>query len=904
MSLLNTQKISTKLILNSMLTTVLAILILGIASLSKMNESLTENQHKSTRSVVKQIIDQTEVNFVFESPIEDENLEDFLIPHEYIKKICIYRAIDSGQSFEQFYGWASNNFQSDIPCPDQVQDFTLLEDGGHYGYGELIRSDSGEELLGLITVVSSNQSISESLQTILKFIGIIVVLTIILSMVISALLAKVIAEPIRHLSETSMKIGKEQDFSLRAEKETDDELGTLVDSFNDMLSTIERQNSDLLNSKDKLRDLVTALQESEEHFRAIFEKAGDSIMLIDTETGRFYEYNELAHRTLGYNREEFSRLKIIDIEYLNYGERDDSVRLTDAHIPDSFETQMVSKNKKILDVLVSAKDIVIRKRPFRVLIVRDITEQKRIDQEIIALNSRMRAVLDSATQVAIIATDMDGLITVFNRGAELLLNYDKTDVISRKTLTLLHLETELKAQQQRIATERGLKCSLFDSLTERVKRVGVETGRWTYVSSKGEQIPVQLTITGIRDNIGELQGYLCMASDLRERISEEEKRSALEAQLQQSQKMETIGTLAGGIAHDLNNLLTPIVGYTEMVMQDIDEKSSDFRRLSHVIKGAIRARELVKQILTFSHQVKHQTKAIKPKSIISEVTKLLTASLPPSVILKANYDAPDVVVQADATQIHQVLMNLCTNAAHAMGKEGGNLNINLSSQEVTSEDAYLKLEPGKYVVIQVADTGCGMSEDTLKRIFEPFFTTKDVGEGTGLGLSVAHGIIKSHNGQIHAYSELGVGTTFTIYLPEVEDKVTEIGKPSDIKQGSARVLYVDDEPEIAEMACEMLKRQGYTLTMAVGSVEGLKTFESAPESFDIVISDQTMPEMTGTEMAEKIHAQRSDIPIVLVTGLGSIMAGEALERIGIVDVVTKPVVASDLSEAITKALKI
>jgi PAS domain S-box-containing protein len=904
--LLSFKRLRSKLIAICMLITLFALVALSGAVLRKVQQLNTQALFTELQVFSSVIKDAIYASLEFEDYDSITNIiQNVTRPNPNIELVCIY-AKDSVTTdlittiTRGLEPLSANN------CKDQVFSTRLDSSNNYAELSTFLRRQTTNEIIGSVYIRVSTKSIYAVFDDILYTIISILILILLLAYIIATIFGKLITQPLRDMRDIAHKITLNKDYSLRAHKTTNDELGFLVTSFNDMLDTIEKQNDALVESQHKLGDLVTALSESEEHFRVIFEQAGDSIILVDLDTLRFYEYNKIAHLTLGYTREEFSKLTVKEISRPIYPEQSSQLRLSDEYIPRSFETKLISKSGEELDVNVSAQDVVIRKRPFRVLILRDITEQKRIDREVVSLNSRMRAVLDSATQVAIIATDLEGNINVFNRGAELLLKYSQTEILDQKNLTDMYLESELKAQQQRIASELSIKCNYFQALTERVNTIGIESGSWHYVAADDEQIPVQVTLTGIRDHIGQLRGFLCMAYDLRSNIEAEQKRTALEAQLQQSQKMETIGTLAGGIAHDLNNLLTPIVGYTEMVMQDIDAESKQYRFLDRVIQGAIRAKKLVKQILTFSHQVKQQTQAFLMSDIINEVVKLLEASLPPTIKLTAEFKDPDLVIKADTTQIHQVLMNLCTNAAHALGDTEGVLSITLEKAQIdetqVDEAQSGNLSPGSYAKVSVTDNGSGMSESTLKRIFEPFFTTKAVGEGTGLGLSVAHGIIKNHKGDIQVESQLEHGTSFHVYIPLVDEQVTPMLALQDQEHETASILYIDDEEEIAEMACEMLERQGYTVTMAIGSLEAWDIYQSRPDDFDVVISDQTMPVMKGTDLATKIHEQNPKQPILLVTGLGGIIEDRLLEQVGINEVINKPVVINDLVSAITRVL--
>jgi len=390
------------------------------------------------------------------------------------------------------------------------------------------------------------------------------------------------------------------------------------------------------------------------------------------------------------------------------------------------------------------------------------------------------------------------------------------------------------------------------------------------------------------------------------RRAEEEKRG-LEAQLRQAQKMEAIGTLAGGIAHDFNNILSPIIGYTEMILEDVPKNSKLAEKLEQVQLAANRARDLVRHILTFSRQTDQELTPLEMQPIIKESLKLLRASLPSTIDIKQNIDMNCGPILADLTQIHQIIMNLCTNAFHAMREDGGVLGIELSEEEIRSTDLMYKLNlnPGPHAKLSISDTGHGMSRSVQERIFDPYFTTKAPGEGTGLGLAVVHGIVKSYGGDISIYSEPGKGTTFHVYLPCIETELLENDASlSDVAiTGEEHILIVDDEKYIVVMMKEMLERLGYKVTPFTNSLEALKEFRKDPARFDVVITDQTMPYKTGSELAEELMRIRHDIPVILCTGFSELLSEEKAKAIGIREYISKPVVKSEISKAIRNALE-
>lgn len=380
----------------------------------------------------------------------------------------------------------------------------------------------------------------------------------------------------------------------------------------------------------------------------------------------------------------------------------------------------------------------------------------------------------------------------------------------------------------------------------------------------------------------------------------------LQALLQQSQKMEAIGTLAGGIAHDFNNILFPIMGYTEMAMGLISEKSRAYYYLREIIKGSQRAKELVEQILSFSRQNEAERMPLKIQPMIKEVMKFMRSSLPTTIEIRQNIEKECQTILCDPTQIHQILMNLCTNAYHAMEASGGILEISLKQADfyTESETAALGVDAGTYAILSVKDTGCGMDKVTMMRIFDPYFTTKDAGKGTGLGLSVIHGIVKSHSGSIHVESRPDHGTVFTVYLPVVqaEDLNTPMCLPQQLPQGNETILFVDDESQITKMMERLLEDLGYRVHPFTNSKAALQAFQQNPNIFDLVITDQTMPAITGIELSKNMMRIRPEIPIIICTGFSEFIDDEKAKRIGIREYVKKPIIKEQLAKMIRKIL--
>ena len=379
----------------------------------------------------------------------------------------------------------------------------------------------------------------------------------------------------------------------------------------------------------------------------------------------------------------------------------------------------------------------------------------------------------------------------------------------------------------------------------------------------------------------------------------------IESQLQQAQKMESIGTLASGIAHDFNNILFPIVGHTEMLIEDVPEESPFRSSLNEIYTGALRARELVKQILTFSRQESGELKLMKMQPIIKETFKLLRSSIPTTIEINQDINPNCGVIKADPTQIHQIVMNLATNAYHTMEKTGGKLKVSLKEIELGEHDVIApEMTPGVYACLSVTDSGKGMDKELIEKIFDPFFTTKKKGKGTGMGLSVVHGIVKSMNGAIQVYSEPGNGTEFKIYFPIEKSSFDKqsIQTHETIQGGIERILLIDDEEAIITMEKMMLERLGYHIISRTSSIEALEVFRAAPENFDLVITDMAMPNLPGDKLTIELTKIRPDIPVLLCTGFSETMSKEETASLGIKGFLFKPIVMKDLAKKIRKVL--
>ncbi|WDP85825.1 MAG: response regulator [Desulfobacter sp.] len=388
-------------------------------------------------------------------------------------------------------------------------------------------------------------------------------------------------------------------------------------------------------------------------------------------------------------------------------------------------------------------------------------------------------------------------------------------------------------------------------------------------------------------------------------IKDISERKRIEAHLSKIQKMESIGNLAGGIAHDFNNLLVLILGMSEILLEDLPQESLEYENAKEIFNAAKRAGDLVKQILVFSRQSEHKKTSVQIQKILKEVLTLSWSTIPSNIEIQKSIQPDCGFVMADPTQIHQITMNLITNAAHAVEGQNGIIDIGLKEVILQENDlSNSELKSGPYIRLSVSDNGIGMPQSIMSKIFDPYFTTKEQGKGTGLGLALVYGIIKEHSGEVKVYSELGKGTTFNVYLPLIGTKIKAIQetRTMGIPTGKESILLVDDELAVAKLEQQMLYRLGYRVTMKTDSCDALNTFTADPEAFDLVISDMTMPKMTGDQLTQKILSIKPDMPIIICTGFSEKINKDHAQRIGVGGFLMKPVMKSELGQMVRDVL--
>jgi len=506
---------------------------------------------------------------------------------------------------------------------------------------------------------------------------------------------------------------------------------------------------------------------------------------------------------------------------------------------------------------------------------------ERRTKELRESQDRLKSIMDNSSAL-IYLKDVRGRYIFVNKKFESLFSLTEDQIIGREDSEIFP-EEEARSFRENDKKVLDSVCPLeFEECLE------LPDGLHTYISIKFPICNTEgkpLSICGITTDITE--------------------RKILERKLIQSHKMEAIGRLAGGIAHDFNNILMSIIGNTELILME-DENNPFSANLQEILKSGIRARELVKQILTFSRYTEEKKRVINISSVIEESLRLLRATLPATIEIKVKTEGNALTVFADETHIHQIFMNLCTNSAHSMREKGGTVTVDISGFDITSENmsAHDDLSPGPYIRLTVTDTGHGMTRDIIDKIFEPFFTTKPHGEGTGMGLSIVHGIVKNYGGTILVSSEPGKGSIFQVFLPGIRDgSVVEEKKNTGISKGSGNILFVDDEEGIVNLWNTILKRAGYSVVSFTDSKKALELFKHDPSVFDIVITDHTMPELTGFNMAKEMLAMRPDLPVILCTGFNEEITGKTVLQAGIRKFLLKPVEISELTEAVKVLLE-
>ncbi len=623
---------------------------------------------------------------------------------------------------------------------------------------------------------------------------------------------------------------------------------------------------------------MSKLRASEEKYRSIFENLQD-VYFEMRKDGTLIEISPSVESVIQYSREEILNTTLWDL----YAKPEKSEKLLEElkhnkKVTD-YEINLLNKEGTLVPCAIMAR-LRVDTSGAQIKIcgtLRDITDRKRAEKEL----KRLFTAIEHAAE-GIIITDTDVNIEYVNPAFGHITGYSREEVLGQ-SLRILESDKHDEA--------------FYKEMWYAVSNGDVWKGRLINKRKDGTLIEQETTISPIRDSSGQIIGYVSVNRDVTEQIK-------LENQLRQAQKMEAIGTLAGGIAHDFNNILSAIIGFTELARMKLPENNVAMEDLDRVQQAGIRAADLVRQILTFGRQEIQEVQPIQIHPIVKEVLKLLRSSIPTTIEIRRAISTSETVL-ADPTQIHQVLMNLCTNAYHAMQEDGGILEINLSELNLNSDAVaqYPGLNPGSYLRLTVSDTGHGIDPSVKDRIFEPYFTTKEKGKGTGLGLSVVHGIIRNCGGAITVSSELSKGTTFEVLLPVIQkDETIEKEVDESVPTGNESILVVDDEKHVVFICKEMLERLGYKVENRTNSLKALELFRKHPDQFDLVLTDMTMPKMTGVNLAQEIMSIRSDIPIILATGFSERITEESAKQMGLKALLMKPFSFGRLANTVREVL--
>ena len=651
-------------------------------------------------------------------------------------------------------------------------------------------------------------------------------------------------------------------------------------------------------------DNIRRVELSESKYRLLAENLSDIIWILDLERMIFTYISPSVQRMQGYTPEEIIPLPLE--KFLKPESYEKMIKILkeeleiegkpgiDPERSRTFEVQMIRKNGTCLWAEMSINFIRnIEDQPVGVIgVTRDITERKEVEDKLKEGEERYGMLFNSIKDAVFVHQPAsDGGLGKY---------IEVNDVACKRYG--YHREEFLNLSPLDISSSRQNNEDA-DHYTRKILAEKYGVFERIHKTRDNKEFPVEVSAY-LFDFHGK-PTIISIARDITERKRAEEEKTALETQLQQAQKMEGIGTLAGGIAHDFNNLLSPIMLHAELAMSDLPQNDPLQHSMKEIYKACLRARDLVKQILTFARKGSEEKIAMKSSLIIKDSIRFLRSVIPTTINIHYDTRTDQDTILADPTQVNQIIMNLCTNAAHAMNEKGGTLKVILDNEDISYSRAtrLAGLKPGKYLKISVHDTGSGISPDFIGKIFEPYYTTKNVGEGTGLGLAIVHGIVKSYDGDIKVESNPGKGTTFHVYLPLVDTEILDHDDTtSDIQRGTESLLIVDDEKAAVDISCKMFEKLGYRVTAITSSIEALEVFRNNPENFDLVITDMTMPNMTGEDMAKEIMSIKPGIPVILCTGFSDKIDEKKAKAMGIACFIMKPIIISEIAKNIREVL--
>jgi PAS domain S-box-containing protein len=633
-----------------------------------------------------------------------------------------------------------------------------------------------------------------------------------------------------------------------------------------------------------------SLSETEEKFQKVFAASPHPIGITDVATGQLLEVNDAFEHLYGYTRAEALGKTTVELGLWDAEQRGRMVEHLREHA--SFrELEVAGKDRhgRPLALVLSGELIDIDGRACLVTYVHDVTEREAAKRALVESEALFAKAFRASPDALVVLDGKTGRFIEVNDGFERLFGRARADVLGKTSL-------ELDLWEDPLERERG-RAILYEERTLRdfpiIARAASGQLRNCLLSAEHIELASGRSIVAI-------------IRDVTEKLRTERAKAELEAQLRQAQKMEALGTLAGGIAHDFNNILGAIMAYSELIKLDIHLPQQIESYLLELRRAGERAKDLVQQILTFSRRQPQQRRPIRLENAVREALNLLRSTLPATIEIQVRLTGEVPLVLADPALIHQVLTNLGTNGAHAMRNGRGRLEIELDDVSIDAPTANARPEllPGRYARLTVRDDGEGMDQETLKRVFEPFFTTKGPGEGTGLGLAVVHGIVRDHEGAIFVTSELGKGTTVSVYLPEhtVGLDAAQEPPPELLRANGETVLFIDDEAVLCRSVAGLLERLGYRVTARSDPAEALEIFRQKPQAFDVVLTDLTMPGLTGVDVAREILKLAPGKPVLMMSGYSSSWTPESLRTLGVLDLIVKPLGAARLSQSLAAAL--
>jgi len=764
------------------------------------------------------------------------------------------------------------------------------EDGVHrtYAFKKLRLREGASPYLYVKVGTASNPIFATAGLEMLGYLSVLGILGLVAMSLVWRYANHLLIQPVNQLVKTTQRFGKGEMWARTGLPHSTNEIGLLAKSFDDMASLLEMRDMERKKAGE-------ALRASEEMFRRLVENAPDAIF-VQTD-GLFAYVNPAAVKLFGADSPGqligTSNMERLHPDYREQvGKRIHMLNIEKIPVP-NIELNFIRIDGSAVGAETSAVPITYGGKDGALVFVRDISERIRAKEEHEHLNRLNRMILGAASE-GIIGLDVRGKAVFANPSSASMLGYEIEQMLRKDIHKLIHHSKPDGSVCSRSA------CPMHATLRTGNPCPMREEVLWR---KNGEKFPALYACTPIieADNI---VGAVLTIRDITEHKKDEEIRAMLEAKLSQAQKFEAIATLAGGIAHDFNNILAPIIGFTEMALRDSSLPTATRNGLEQVFNAGLRAKDLVRQILTFSRPDEETgRRPLEISLIVKEVLKLLRSSLPATIEIKQNLE--NGLVLADATQMHQVLMNLCVNATQAMD-DNGVLEVDLVKADLNLDDlkslSLIGLTPGPFLRLSISDTGCGMDATTLHRIFEPYFTTKAFGKGTGLGLAVVHGIVKRHDGAISVKSTPGTGSTFTIYLPRLKAAAGIVdGSAHDLEKGNENILLIDDEQIMLEIGTQILSRLGYQVTSVMDAPKALQLFHADADHFDLVITDCSMSRLSGTELARQIRRIRADIPVIICTGSSetSVLSTEVdLD----VEIMGKPFAAKDLASTVRRTL--